>query len=106
MKKILSLILIGVQLTGPAALAAANDDDPFVLFAEEDGAGEVAGFDAVHIDDEEMADAQEGEVFNDFVAQCASADDEDAGGGDFFLVPPLDGAEAGEALFGKGNCCR
>ena len=92
----------GIDVAGGAG-GGGGFEISFITFAEEDRAGEIAGLDVVHIDDQNVADAKEGEVFDHFVAQCACTDDEDAGGGDFLLVPPLDGAQAGEALVGEGD---
>ncbi len=90
----------GINLAGGGG-GGGGFEAAFIFFAKENRATEVAGLDAVHIDDEDVADAQKSEIFDDFIAECAGADDEDARGGDFFLVPPFDGAEAGEALFGE-----
>jgi hypothetical protein len=69
-----------------------------VGFAVEHRAGEVGVFDAIFVGDEEVADAEEGEVFDDLVAEGAGADEEDFGGGEFLLIPPGDEAEAVEAV--------
>lgn len=93
---------IGVDIFG-----AAGGDVGFVLAVirgtVENGAAEVGVFNAVHVGDEETANAEEGEIFDDFIAEGAGTNDKDAGVGEFLLIPPVDEAQAGEAIVGGGD---
>jgi len=61
---------------------------------KEDGAREIGDFDAVQIDNDDVQEAEEREVFEDLVAERTCADDEHAGGANLLLVPPWDEPEA------------
>jgi len=58
--------------------------------------------DVVHVHDEDGADADEGQVLEDLVPQCAGADDEHPRLGEAVLVPPLDKPLAVEAPLDQG----
>ena len=54
--------------------------------------------DGVQVDDEYPAQAQQGQVLQDFIPQGAGADDQHPGSLEPLLFPPLDEPEAGEAV--------
>jgi len=41
--------------------------------------------------DDNVSDPEQGQVFDDFIAQCAGADDQNLGAGQQRLIPPFDG---------------
>src|SRR5204863_469595 len=63
----------GINLAGGGG-GGGGFEAAFIFFSEEDGAGEIAGLDAVHIDDEDVADAEEREIFDDVVGGFDVAD--------------------------------
>src|SRR5205085_9805201 len=71
----------------------------FIFLAEKDRAAEVAQFDSVHVRNQEVAYAQQGQVFNNFISKRARADDKDACLAQLRLVPPFDGLESRKTPF-------
>lgn len=65
-----------------------------VAGAEENGTAEIAIFDGVEVGDDDIAEAHEGEVFENFVAEGAGADDKSGSVADNFLLPPADVAKS------------
>ncbi len=66
----------------------------------ENGAGQVRVFYRVQIGDEDVADAEECEILDDLVAECAGTDDHHFCGRQLLLVPPRYQAEPGKAVIG------
>jgi hypothetical protein len=76
-----------------------------ILFAEEDGATEVAEFYLIHVRHDDISDAEEGKVLDDFVTQGACADDENARVTQRILVPPFNGFQPCETAFMEADGC-
>lgn len=49
--------------------------------------------DFIEVDDMYFTDADQGQVFQDFVTKCSCANDQDFCGREFFLIPPTDKAQ-------------
>src|SRR5262249_32637902 len=62
----------------------------FIRFAEQDRAAEVAQLDLIHIRNDDVTNAQQREVLEDFIPQRPGANDHDPGTQNDRLGPPLD----------------
>ena len=70
-----------------------------VALAKQNGARKIRFVDLVHVHDDDVAEAKQREVFQDFIAKRAGADDEHARRCKLFLVPPGNQPEAAVAIF-------
>ena len=89
-------------------LASGSGGDFRFLFASiaapiEHGTREIGMLDAIFVGDQDVPNAEQGEIFDDLVAERASADDEHFGGGELFLVPPADQFKAIKPFIGRGR---
>ncbi len=69
-----------------------------VLAAKQYGPRQVRFLDAVHVHYDDVPEAEQAQIFKDFIAKSASADHQHFGFADFILVPPGNQAEPAVAV--------
>jgi hypothetical protein len=94
--------LLGIN-TSRGAGRTLGFEFSFVLGAKKNGAAEVAQFNSVHVDDDDVTDAEQREIFYDFISERTRAGDEHARIAQQGLFPPLNRFESGKAALAQVN---
>src|SRR5882724_8290651 len=95
------------RLSSPASTMSAHPNKPSPnpcttspVIAWTCASGKIGSFNRIQVHNHNVGETQQGQVFQDLIAQRSCANHQDMSGANLFLVPPADETETAEPVLG------